>query len=440
MMVTEPVKLLTLPLVPSPPNRAEKRLGSCRVGKLSAHKFRAGVAIGYVLLVYSPALRADPVVELVTENGVTASAAADEDRAQWRRPVLISVAIRTGYDDNFRTAPVPSGLWFTEEQLTLAYDRRDDRTEFSILAGAGVIERYGQQPDENASLVGSLNHHFTERLSLQANMDAAYRADPDFSANVGPTRRAGNYFRMVDQLSLTYQWSRRVSTVSSYSLGLIRYENAAVASFTDREEHTFGEEFRFEVFPTTVLTADYRFLVVDFFALARDSTTHYATFGVEHSFSQRLQAKVRMGASFRAFERGGESVDPDFEGSVDYLLNRKSSVAWSIRYSVEQATTPESFSQTTFRTGLQFRYEVTPRVSSAIGFNYHHDENQPLGSSGGTESISSVNAYELLLNVHYQINRFIALDLGFARSETNSDDPTQDYTRNRYSIGLSFTF
>ena len=126
------------------------------------------------------------------------------------------------------------------------------------------------------------------------------------------------------------------------------------------------------------------------------------------------------------------------------LWGSHSSIGWTARYGVEQATEQNSAGQVTFRTGLQFRYAFTARISSSVGFNYQHNDNQggvsTTGSVQPTGASFATDAYDVLASLRYQINRRIDCDLGFQHSENASADPTQDYTRNRYSIGLNFTF
>ncbi len=161
-------------------------------------------------------------------------------------------------------------------------------------------------------------------------------------------------------------------------------------------------------------------------------------------FNRRLQGQFRGGVSFRSFDQGGSEVDPEFEGSLNYTLGSHSSIGWTARYGVEQATEQNSTGQTTFRTGLQFRYAFTGRISSAVGFDYQHNDNQggvpTTGSVGTTGGSFATDAYDVLVSLRYQINRRIDCDLGFQHSENASADPIQDYSRNRYSIGLNFTF
>jgi hypothetical protein len=213
------------------------------------------------------------------------------------------------------------------------------------------------------------------------------------------------------------------------------------AAVSDRQDYTLGEEFRFAASRHTVLVANYRFLVVDYVTLPQDSITNFFLAGVEQSFSSRLQAQLRGGVSFRSIEGGQEQANPDVEGSLNYALGAQSSIAWTGRYGVEsQSTGRQSTSEPTFRTGLQFHYAITPRISSTLGFNYHENQNQPQTIITPGTTLVSANAYDFLLNFRYQINRHLDCDLGYQRSGASSPDPLQEYSRNRYSIGLNFTF
>ena len=293
-------------------------------------------------------------------------------------PFLISFGVHGGYDSNARTTPNPVGSWFTHQELTLSYDRSRESTKLAILARGGAVERFSANTDANGSLDLSLVHQVSERLTLSATINAAYQAEPTFATDLGLSRRAGNYFSTADLFAVAYQWTPRFSTVTSYSFDLIRYENAVAAATTDRQDYTLGEEFRFAASRHTVLVANYRFLVVDYVTLPQDSITNFFLAGVEQTFSSRLQAQLRGGVSFRSIEGGQEQANPDFEGSLNYALGAQSSIAWTGRYGVEaQSTGLQNGNAPTFRTGLQFHYAITPRISSTLGFNYHENQNQP---------------------------------------------------------------
>jgi hypothetical protein len=386
-----------------------------------------------------------PILIWFHSEDIPATASSDslpttEGQVQSLFPVLISLGLHTGYDSNSRTTGNSQGSWFASQQLTLSYDRLRGPTEIGLVAGVGVVERFTRNTDVNAFLNLSVTHAISPRLSLSGTIDSAYLAEPDFSTDVGPNGRAGNYFRSSDQIAATYQWSELVSTVTNYSFRLVRYEDSSTAFFTDREEHTFGEEFRFDLGRQTVLVTDYRFLLVNYDSFPRDSTTHFVLFGIEETFNPRLTAQLRAGPSFRSFEQGEDSIDPDVEGSVDYALARYSSLSWLIHYGVEEPAVQQALSRTTFRTGLQLTYGFTAKFSSAVGLFYHHDE-----TTGGTTLPTagpafSTDAVDLSLSARYQLRRHWDLDASFEHSEVSSEGAGQSYSRNRYSVGVNFTF
>jgi hypothetical protein len=356
-------------------------------------------------------------------------------------PFLISFGVHGGYDSNPDTEPDPVGSWFTSQELTLSYDRSRESEKLEILAGLSAIERFSRNTNVNGFLNLSLDHPVSERLTLSAKVNAAYQQEPDFASDLGLSRRAGNYFSTSDLFSVAYQWTQRFSTVSSFSFRLLRYENDLVAASTDRQDYTLGEEFRFAASRHTVLVANYRFLVVDYVTLPQDSITNFFLAGVEQTFNSRLQAQLRGGVSFRSIEGGQKQTNPDVEGSVNYALGPQSSIVWTGRYGVEaQSTGNQTASEPTFRTGLQFHYAITPRISSSLGFSYHENQNQPRTIITPGATLVAANAYDVLLNFRYQINRHLDCDLSYQRSGASSSDPLQEYSRNRYSIGVNFTF
>ena len=188
-----------------------------------------------------------------------------------------------------------------------------------------------------------------------------------------------------------------------------------------------GEEFRFAASRHTVVVANYRFLVVDYVTLPQDSITNFFLAGVEQTFNSRLQAQLRGGVSFRSIEGGQDQANPDVEGSLTYALGKQSSIAWTGRYGVEaQSTGLQNTTEPTFRTGLQFHYAITPRISSTLGFNYHENQNQPQTIITPGANLVAANAYDVLLNFRYQINRHFDCDAGYQRSGASSADPNQD--------------
>ena len=239
-------------------------------------------------------------------------------------------------------------------------------------------------------------------------------------------------------------WSPRLSTDSSYQLGLVKYADDLVSVVQDRVDHTFGESLRYRWSPRTTLTAEYRFELIDYDTAPRDSSTHFALGGLDYQISPRLNATVRGGATFRKFKEGNSqaTINPDGTASLAYALSPSTSVSWTVGYSIEEPNFTETLSQTTIRirTGLQLRYQLTRRLIANLALNYSHDENTGLlasGSPGADRQEFTQDGFELVVESKYAVTDRVALDLRFAHTELDS---TGGYSRNVYTAGLTFNF
>ncbi|HEX4665284.1 MAG TPA: outer membrane beta-barrel protein [Chthoniobacterales bacterium] len=391
------------------------------------------------------ALAEEPTVEIVTQQSAPAG---EETALNSGRPVprfQISTEFHGGYDDNFNTSQGNTsqgrgGAWFTEEQLTLSYHSPNPDTLLNAVAGVGATTYFGERTDTKAFLDLELSHPMTRRLTLNASLDARYQVEPDLVSNTGPTNRRGSFYSIDYRMWAEYELTRRLSSVSSYNFRLIRYENDATALFTDREEHTLGEQIRFTLTSTTVLTGEYRLLLVDYVTAALDSTTHFFLGGLEHRFNSRLRAQARGGASIRSFDFGESQTNPDFEGSMEYMLGSRTSVSWTGSYSVEQPQQQGVISQKAFRTGLRLSHDFTRRINGSLALNYNHEREQQgttLVSAGPT---FDQDVFSLSLRAQYQLSSRLAFDARYEHSEVSSGRTLSDYTRNRYSAGFNFTF
>ena len=333
------------------------------------------------------------------------------------------------------------GAWFTNEQITLSYQMPSRTTQLSIVTGGGAVNYLGQRTDANGFFDLSLSHRFTPRLTLNASLDAAYLSEPNLNANVGTNQFSGNYFNTSDKIWASYELTRRLSLVSSYSLLLIRYENPTTAAFTDRQENTFGEQLRFELTRTTVLTGEYSILLTNYVTAPLDSTTQFFLAGIEHRFSRRLNAQFQAGASILSYNAtGGSQTNPNFQGSLNYALGRRSALSWTGSYSVEQPQQQGVATQKSLRTGLQLSHAFTGRISSSLSFGYTHQDNQQGTSFATIGSSFMEDIFDASLSFRYRLNSRVAFDTSYDRSKVSSPQPGQSYSRNRYSIGGTLTF
>jgi len=368
-----------------------------------------------------------------------------------RLPFQLSATLREGFDDNVGTASPGSeqSSWYTSAGADLAYAFGSARAQLSLSAGGAINYYYKRIGTQNYDIdyhAGfKLNFQVTPRLALALNLRAAYQTEPDFGFGIGFNRRSGNYFYSDNTGTVTYLWAPRFDTATSYSVVAVNFDDAAVGVFEDRIENTFGNEFRFLIWPTTTIAADYRFQMVSYPHTTRDSTTQFFLGGFDHNFSPRFNISLRGGEEFRSYQAAGDKSGPYFEGTLNYAVGKRTTVSWNNSYGIEDSAVTVNTTRTTFRSGLQVSQKVTPKITATLGFNYEHDENEAVTEQffGFTFTVSPAfreNAFDVGFNLRYAITPHLGIDLGYDRTQIASDIQFREYSRNRYYGGLNFTF
>src|SRR2546421_3115711 len=360
-------------------------------------------------------------------------------------PVKIYATISGGYDDNVNTLQNnKQGSAFTSGNMILDYTFGDPRLQIILNGGAGGTYYYEQVSGQNydIDLKGALaiTYKSSPRLTLGSTLLAEYLTEPSFDAPGGLNSRNGNYLYTTDKLFVGYDWSRRFSTKTSYTFEAYNYDNSTVAVLSNRVSNTFGNEFHFQLVPTTSLVAEYRYDIVSYEDATLDSTTHFALGGIDHTFNPRLSASLRGGAEFRTYDQDGDRTAPYFEGVVTYAHGKRTSVAWNTHYGLEEPEVAGSQSRTTFRTGLQTKFNLTSRISSTIDLYYVHDDYHASTSGPIITQPFSENTFDGNLSVRYAISPLIGVQGGYHYTDINSDSALREYSRNRVFAGVSLTF
>lgn len=360
-------------------------------------------------------------------------------------PFHVSVSVRGGFDDNVLTSTFDrQSSPFVNVNFALTYNFGSPRMTIDLQTNGGITDYFnepeGVNYDFNPNVNFSITYKASPRLTLSETTYATYQNQPDFQYNAGLNRRSGAYFFSSNKFAATYRWRPRFSTVTSYTLTILQYNDATTASFENRFEHTFGNEFRFLVWPTTSVIAEYRLAIFDYENSVRNSISNFFLGGLDHSFSPRFSVSTRAGMEVRSYDNFGTRSDPYFEGTLSYALGPHLSLSWSNRYSIEEPDVPGSQARTTFRSGLTGAYKVTPRITASLSAFYQHDVNDPsvvfiFVQPGFTEDSFSMN-----LALRYAINHTWGAELGYDFTDVASDIALREYYRNRFYGGVNFTF
>jgi hypothetical protein len=360
-------------------------------------------------------------------------------------PVKIYATISGGYDDNVNTLHSnKQGSGFTNGNIILDYTFGDPRLQLVLNGGAGATYYYehlsGQSYDIDFRGALGITYKSSPRLTLGASLLVEYLTEPSFAAPGGLNSRNGNYLYTTDKVFAGYTWWQRFATNTSYTFEAYNYDNSAVGVFSNRVSNVFGNEFRFQLAPTTNLVAEYRYGIVSYENSSLDSTTHYALGGIDHVFNPRLSASLRGGAQFRSYDQDGDRTAPYFEGTVTYAFGKRVSVSWNNHYGLEEPDLVGSQSRTTFRTGFLTKFSLTSRISSNIDLYFVHDDYQPLNSGPIVTPGFTENTFDGNLSIRYGITPLIGVQGGYHYTDVNSDVLLREYSRNHVFAGVSLTF
>jgi Putative beta-barrel porin 2 len=353
-------------------------------------------------------------------------------------PIQITAGVDTGYDDNVTLSQSAKSSLFATENVVLTYDRPGKQTEFYLLGIGRFTQNFDVtgQDEKSGNVTMAFSHNFSTRLSFYASIYAAYQNEPNFQSNVGPQNVRSNFFDTRDIFSLTYHWSTRLTSITSYTFERVKFDQSSVGDTSNRVDSTLGEQLVFNLSTRTGLVGEYRYETITYDTAPTDSTTHFLLAGINHNLTEHLIVHLRAGESFRSLENDGDSALPYFEGSLDYASSNHS-LNWLTSYGFESPTAGGVTTTKTLRTGLNLTYDLTSRLRSVVGIYYHHDENQ---GGTGTSSTGTQDSLDLNLGLRYTLNKRFTLDLNYNHTTQGSMGSIPGYSRNRYFAGVTYTY
>ncbi len=388
------------------------------------------------------------------------SIAPNDDEAGDSLPLTYIVGVSVGFDDN------PNPLFGTDGEdesgfvdgfVQANWTSVAPQTTWDVFARLGARyyfddfdDNRADQESFNARLGINFTHRFSERLRFSSRNLLAYEQEPDFDFGAANGVRAGDYFRYSTDNSIGYRWSDRLGTQTGVSFSGVTYDELDDSDFT---QLTFRHDFRYRVSPATVVTAGYRYGIVDN-DTGSDSDSHFLVGGVEHRISPVSAVVLRAGVQFTDPDDGSSRTRPFVEGTLRTRLTEQLSANVFVRYSNEgfnRGLTVEDpatggfqrfvFEQSqTLRVGSRLNYVVNSQVSlfggvSFIYTDYDDPSEETPFAEEGDESILHINA-----GASYRLTDNLYLTGSYNFTTAFSDFDGREYDRNRYQLGIQATF
>jgi len=362
------------------------------------------------------------------------------------QPLAFTVTAGGGYDTlNYKADTLivqDIASWYAQLGVGASYTDVDPTTPWSFSLQTSAINyvdgvpRFGNN-FYNASGAFNLEHRFSERLKISNNLLFTYGVDPGNSSSFGATTALwnGQYFYGYNNFNVSYAWTPRFSTTTSYTLDGIGYEDEAIATPENRYSHLFSQQFSYAISKTMNLVAEYRYRMTTFYNTpTKNFNSHFALGGVDYAWSERASSSVRVGAEFYESDTVS-NVAPYAETTFNYSVDQKTSVRWAAALGYNGAELAAFNSRYGLNTGLQVNHYITKRLSVNGGASYFYSQFDGGGGTDVTEHSALISA-----GLGYQMFENLSLNAGYSYSLLQSTDVLREFDRHRVSLGATASF
>ncbi|RYD84900.1 MAG: autotransporter outer membrane beta-barrel domain-containing protein [Verrucomicrobiaceae bacterium] len=304
----------------------------------------------------------------------------------------------------------------------------------------GNADYYFSRPNDQLDLTGSLAfsflHRITPRMQFSASASLSYLSQPDVRLVNGPSRNVGDYFSATSKFDLSYRWTKRFTTVTSFSLNSLLYSQAA-QQFGDYYEGVLGTEARYGWSPRLTLLADVRYGQISYPNNSLLNThTLYLLLGGEYALSRQISTSLRLGESIRTFdESGGSSAAPYAEATASWRYSPRGFLSLNSRFGFEESGSAETETQS-LRVGLSATHAFSARLRGSMGVTYvHRTSTNEIANTDFAEQTFDFN-----LGFDYAFSKRMSFNGSYVFTTSTSDAEANDYYRNRIFLGVQYSF
>ncbi|WP_193212431.1 hypothetical protein [Luteolibacter marinus] len=384
-----------------------------------------------------------------------------QDEAQESLPLKWTAGVNLTYDDNVNPTAVGIGAddsaFSFNPYVGVSFVSISPQTTWDVYARIGAIYYFdspaavGSDDLYGQSRVGvNWTHRVSERLRFSSRNFLSYELEPDYAYGFATSRQLGEYFYWQTDNSVGYRWTERLATYTGFTLTGLDYSGGVANQ--DRFTWALYNQFRYQLTPQTVLTAEYRFAHTNGDGVSTDYDDHYILGGFEHRFSPNTILVFKAGAQIHDADAGSDSTSPYAEATLRTQVNEQFSIRSFLRYGVEGYDTVRTVGtglyefddRRTFRLGVSGEYAFSQMLSAFGGIDYipaTFDDGRIVGGAGpiaaGGLDEDVWNAY---VGLSVKFNEMLYGTVSYNYTDCSSDFFGQSYDRNRVNVGLRAEF
>jgi hypothetical protein len=229
------------------------------------------------------------------------------------------------------------------------------------------------------------------------------------------------------------------------------------SALLDRMENKPTIDFRRVLQENTVALVGYSYNDVDYTAdelliniagsptsELRNSRNHFAFVGFDHSFTARLDTKIRVGAQIADYYNAEEDeIRPYADAMFGYTYADGSRVQLGVKtgmiatdIAVAQDLSGVTLGANSTTTFLGVNHRLTSKLNAQARGMWH--ALSYFGESSYADEWD--NYYTVDVGLTYTLNTYVALEGGYLWDRLDSDIPNRSYTRNRAYLGVRATY
>lgn len=393
----------------------------------------------------------------------------------------ISGTLRGYYDDNYTTGHSDStgkrSSWGFELSPQLSIIVPLQQTELGLRYTYGLYyyqdrENQGANPiDQSHEADLWIDHAFTERWEAKVQDTFVDSQEPQLTVTGSqfPYRTEGNNIDNTGVITVHTDWSMLFSTDLGYQNNYVQYQDQGYAALFDEIGQLIWLNLNYEYQPDLTFLAGYQFGINNYidgqpialgplpgevyFSDSRDSYSHYLYVGAKYSITENLSATAEAGIqvsdNYRlpSFDtQGAWSYQPYAQIAATYTYLPGSYVQAGFTESENTADVAVPVGGTAGSQGIALyqetsvlyasvNHQITPDLLASVIGHWQYSTYQ-----GGSVDGSGQTFYDLGLNLTYNINLYLSVEVGYNFDYVTAAAGLQSYTRNREYIGFTGTF
>ena len=297
-------------------------------------------------------------------------------------PFTATISGDIGFDSNVGNRPdgYEEESGYIRGGVGVAYAGGSRTTHVDLNARLSTLH-YFDQPEaqgDDSFQTGRLGlkiyHKASPTLTIGNSAYLSHEIEPDDAIGASASRRLDQYTYGYNSLWVSNSWTRRLKTVTRYSVTGIDYEGQLESVGEDRFTQTFSQEVRYVLDRLTSLVGEYRRANTDYDIVNLDYDANYLLAGADHKFSDNVSGTLRLGGENRDYDSNDDDGwNPYAEASLRYELSDRTNLVWFTRYGYEDSEVfyHLSESRSVFRTALNANHAFSDNVRGKAGLSYH---------------------------------------------------------------------